>query len=75
MGSIMEAEIDAELRTWGNSIGIIIPADVVRRLKAEAGAPVHVKIRYEPARNDSAALPKWKFGGQYDIDKILEEET
>ncbi len=70
----MEAEIDAELKTWGNSYGILVPVDVARRLGLEPGTRVHVTLEYEKGSNDPDALPSWDFGGDYDIDKIIAEE-
>lgn len=70
----MEAELDAHLRAWGNSYGIAVPAELARRLGLKPGMPVHVKLEVERPHNDSSRLPKWNFGGDYDIDAILEEE-
>ena len=70
-----EAEFDAQLKTWGNSLGVVVPANVIRQLHAEAGASLHLVIRHEPGRNDPHALPKFNWGGKYDIDQILDEET
>lgn len=68
-----EAELDTRLRAWGNSYGIIIPAELARRLNLRPGEPVHVKLSHEPARNDASRLPKWKFP-PYDVDAILDKD-
>jgi hypothetical protein len=70
----MEEELDARLKAWGNSYGIVIPVDVARRMHLKPGETVHVRISYEPARNNAGLLPKWDLGGNYDIDAILDEE-
>lgn len=70
----MKAELDAALRSWGNSYGIIIPAATARRLHLRPGTQVHVTLSYEPGRNEPDDLPKWDWGGKYDIDAILDEE-
>lgn len=69
-----EAEADTQVRPWGNSMGIIIPAEVVRRLNLKTGETIHVKFEYTPARNDPDKLPSWDLATDYDIDEILEED-
>lgn len=69
-----EADLDTTIRTWGNSYGIIIPADVARRLHIKPGEPIHVKMTYTPECNDADALPKWRLGTMPDIDAIVDEE-
>jgi hypothetical protein len=67
----MDAELDAHLRAWGNSYGIAVPRQLAQRLGLAPGMPVHVKVSFEPARNDASTLPSWDWGGDYDIDAIL----
>ena len=69
-----EADIDASVRPWGNSLGIIIPAEIARQLHLRPGESVQVNLRHTPARNSADALPKWNFVTDVDIDAILDEE-
>lgn len=36
--------VEVELKTWGNSIGLILPADLLRDLELQAGDCVDVEI-------------------------------
>lgn len=69
-----EADLDASVRPWGNSLGIIIPAEIARRLHLRPGESVQVKLRHTPDRNSADALPKWDFVTDVDIDAILDDE-
>lgn len=69
-----EANLDAAVRPWGNSMGIVIPADVARRLNLRPGESVHVRLQYTPGRNNADSFPKWDFVTDVDIDAVLEDE-
>lgn len=69
----MEAELDARLKAWGNSYGIIVPKAIAERLGLQPGMDVHVTLEFEPARNDSSRLPVWSFGGR-STREIIDEE-
>lgn len=70
----MEVDLESDLRTWGNSLGLVIPSKLARLHGLKAGQHVRLRIEFEPAANDPEALPTWDWGGDYDIDKILDEE-
>jgi bifunctional DNA-binding transcriptional regulator/antitoxin component of YhaV-PrlF toxin-antitoxin module len=75
--SMPEAVIDAKVRKWGNSIGVIIPKKIAEDLNIKPGETVHIKIEHEPGRNNADNLPSWDFVvdiSDSDIDKIVEEE-
>lgn len=67
-------ELDTHLKAWGNSFGILVPADIARRLQAEPGAKLHVVIQHDLPRNDASRLPSFHWGGTYDIDEVLAED-
>lgn len=70
------AEIEAEVRRWGNSLGIIIPADVVQAegLKPHDRALVRiVKVRF-PDPGSFGMLKDWKIDPQKMKDEIRAEE-
>lgn len=69
----MEAELDTQLKAWGNSYGIIVPKAVADKLGMAPGMQIHVKVSFEPARNDPSRLPTWSFGGR-STREILDEE-
>ena len=69
-----EAELDTNLRTWGNSYGIVIPVAVARQLNLKPGGKVHVRLSHDLPRNDADRLPKWSFPHDFNIDEIVEEE-
>lgn len=71
----MPIAIDRKLLRWGNGYGIRLTSDEVSRLGLAAGRSVHAMVADAAPRNDIARLPTWNWGGKYDIDKILEEET
>lgn len=70
-----KAEFDAAVKKWGNSIGVVIPAVLARRLDVKPGETVQVRLEYVPDRNRVDRLPKWDFVAEYDIDEIMEEES
>ena len=57
----METSLDTQLKTWGNSYGIVVPKSLADRLGLEPGMPIHVTIEHEAARNDASKLPTWAF--------------
>lgn len=69
----MDAELDARLKVWGNSYGLIVPKAVAERLGLQPGMDVRVRLTFEPARNDASRLRTWSFGGRSTRD-ILDEE-
>ena len=69
-----EAELDTNLRTWGNSYGIVIPVAVARQLNLKPGAKVHVRLSHDLPRNDASRLTTYDFPVDFDIDEILEKE-
>lgn len=73
--SMPEVELYAKVRKWGNSFGVILPKKLTKDLNIRPGETVHIKIEYTPARNNTDNLPKWDFITDYDIDRIMEEET
>ena len=40
-----EMAIEAKAKKWGNSVGIIIPADAVARLKIHQGETLQLELR------------------------------
>lgn len=53
-----KAELDTQVKAWGNSYGLTLPKAMADALGLQPGAHVHVTIQYEAARNDSRRLPK-----------------
>ncbi|MHB8634603.1 MAG: AbrB/MazE/SpoVT family DNA-binding domain-containing protein [Thermoplasmatota archaeon] len=57
----MEETLDTQLKTWGNSFGIVVPKALTEKLGLRPGMPIHVTISFEPARNDASKLHVWNF--------------
>ena len=70
----MDEVVEADVKTWGNSLGVIIPAAIAKAHGLRAGMHIKMRLEVELPRNDPDRLPVWSLGGNYDIDKILEED-
>lgn len=71
----VDVEVEADLRPWGNSLGVVIPAKVAKANHLKAGQHLRLRIEFDAEPNEPERLPTWNFGGRYDIDKILDEEA
>lgn len=71
----MGADVERKLTKWGNGYGFRLTAAEVRELGLREGGVVRAHIEEATPKNDLDALPTFRFGGRYDIKKILEEES
>ena len=53
----MEAE--TKIKQWGNSLGIVVPAELARKLELRKGTPVEIKIK-KKKKIDGFGLAKGK---------------
>jgi hypothetical protein len=68
-------EAEVEVRKWGNSLGIIIPADLAKaeELRAHDRAIVRImKVRYPDGRS-FGSLRNWKIDPQKFKDTLRQE--
>jgi len=63
----MMTEFDATVRRVGDSMGILIPAGVVRELKAKPGTRIHVVI---PQKVDWSSI-RGKFRSTSSTDELI----
>ena len=54
-------EIDTQLKTWGNSYGVVIPKRLADTLGLLPGMDIHVTIEHEADKNNAAQLQTWDF--------------
>lgn len=69
----MEIDLESDLRAWGNSLGLVIPAVVAKAHGLKPGQHVRLRLEFEAPRNDATRLPKWQVGN-YDVRKVVDEE-
>ncbi len=66
--------IQTRLRRWGNSLGIIIPGDVVQEKGLSEGEEIIIEISKKNTLQELfGSLPKWKINSQK-IKNILRKE-
>jgi antitoxin component of MazEF toxin-antitoxin module len=71
----MALTVERKLLRWGNGFGLRVTEDEARRLGLKAGDRVRAKVEDANPTNDVAKLALFRFGGRYDVRKILDEET
>ncbi|MBS3099992.1 DUF104 domain-containing protein [Candidatus Pacearchaeota archaeon] len=67
-------EINVKLKRWGNSLGAIIPSEIIRNSNLREG--IEVTITLQPKRGMSevfGSLKEWKINTQKLKDKLREE--
>lgn len=55
----MPVDLESDLRNWGNSIGLVIPAAVAKKYGLKAGQHVRLQLEVDLPRNDPGRLPTW----------------
>ncbi len=68
--------IQARLRKWGNSFGIVVPIDIVEKEKMKEGEEVIVEIEKKNSIKELfGTLKNWKIDAQRVKDEIRKEES
>jgi antitoxin component of MazEF toxin-antitoxin module len=62
------------LLKWGNGYGIRITKKEAQQLGVKAGNELDVKVDPRPVGEELEELPSYRFGGDYDLDAIVEED-
>jgi len=70
-------EIKAETRKWGNSIGIILPKEIVRREKIRPKQKVTLLLvkRTNVLKKTFGSFKGWRINTQKALDKLDREEN
>ncbi len=68
-------EIITKPKQWGNSLGIILPKELVQKEKISLETEIVVHIKKEnPLQEVSGMLKKWKIDSQKIKDELRKEE-
>ena len=68
--------IQTRLRRWGNSIGIVVPREVLFRKNLKEGVEVIIELeKKEPVSKLFGSLKDWKINTQKFKDDIRVEES
>lgn len=68
--------IQTKLRKWGNSVGVVIPIEILKKRNLREGEEVVIEIeKKEPIANVFGSLKNWKIDSQRVKDKIRKEES
>lgn len=70
----MPVDLESDLRKWGNSLGLVIPASVTKQYGLKAGQHVRLRLEVDLPPNDPDRLPTWKWQWPYDIDELVDED-
>lgn len=69
-------EIKVKLRKWGNSLGVVIPQEILQSVNKSEGDEVTLLIRKEDNITDLfGKLKNWKINSQKFKDDIRKEES
>ncbi len=64
----------AKIKTWGSSLGIVIPSQVVKEEQLKPGAEVLVDIKKKPTLREVFGIAKdWKIDPQKLKDQLRKE--
>ena len=67
--------LETRLRRWGNSIGIVIPTELLRQKNLKEGEEIVIEIeKKEPISKIFGSLKNWKKISQKMKDEIRKEE-
>jgi len=66
--------IQVKLKKWGNSLGIIIPSETLKKKKLKEGEEVIVEIEKKGLEGVFASLKDWKIDSQKLKDEIRKRE-
>jgi len=67
--------IQTRLRRWGNSFGVVVPAEAVRERRMQDGEEVVIEIeKISPVRKIFGSLKDWKINTQKFKDELRKEE-
>ena len=67
--------LETRLRRWGNSIGIVIPTELLRQKNLKEGEEIVIEIeKKEPISKIFGSLKNWKKSSQKMKDEIRKEE-
>jgi len=67
--------IQGILRRWGNSIGVVVPSEILRYKNLEEGEEVIIEIeKISPIKKVFGSLRNWKINPQKLKDEIRKEE-
>lgn len=64
-------EIKAKTKKWGNSVGIIIPKEIVREENIKSNQEVILMISGKPVTRGKDIAGRWKFSKS--TDKLMRE--
>lgn len=69
-------EITTKPKKWGNSLGFIIPRDIIKKEKITSETEVIIKIqKVNPIKEIFGSLKGWEFDTQKFKDEMRKEET
>ncbi len=67
--------IQVRIRKWGNSFGVVIPMDILKRKNLNEGEEVIIEVKRKESMNKIfGSLSDWKIDSQEFKNKIREEE-
>ena len=66
--------VPARLRKWGNSFGVVVPLEVLKRMKIMEGEEVLLEIKKKNAMRELfGSLKKWKINSQKAKEELRRE--
>ena len=67
-------EIEAEVKQWGNSLGVILPKDLAKKENIKPGDKVKIVVNHNNVLRDTfGSLPDWEIDSQKVKDELRKE--
>ncbi|MFW6282505.1 MAG: AbrB/MazE/SpoVT family DNA-binding domain-containing protein [Minisyncoccales bacterium] len=68
--------LKTRLRKWGNSIGLVIPNEILKQKNLKQGEEIIIEIeKQNPLKNIFGSLKEWNIDTQRIKDKIRAQES
>ncbi len=71
--SIIMTRFKAKVKKWGNSLGIVIPKEIVEKVHVKNNQILFLDVRSDPLKEAFGSLKAWKIDSQKMKDELRKE--